>query len=80
MTRCPWHDDKTPSLAAYRKQRRCWCFACSKGRDALDVTGLFLDRGTREAVRYRADRLRLDRTRPSPEEDEFEAWLLGRSR
>ena len=35
--KCIWHDDRHPSLKLYRKENRCWCFACNQGGDAIDV-------------------------------------------
>ena len=61
MIRCPWHQDRSPSLAVYRRQGRAWCFACQKGGDVLDATALFLGADIGEAIRYWAERLGLAR-------------------
>lgn len=34
---CIWHNDKHPSLHFF-KNGSCWCFACSHGGDAIDIT------------------------------------------
>ena len=34
--RCPWHDDKRPSLSF--KGNWCRCFACNNGGSAIDLT------------------------------------------
>lgn len=68
MVPCPWHEDRTPSMAVYRKQGRAWCFSCSKGGDVLDVTTIMLNTDVRGAVRYRSHRLNLSPSRPSAEE------------
>lgn len=68
MIRCPWHEDRTPSLAVYRREGRAWCYGCGKGGDVLDVTALFLQADLKEAISYWAARLGLDRDRLSREE------------
>jgi DNA primase len=64
MVNCPWHEDKTPSMAVYRRDSRAWCYSCNRGGDVLDITALFIKRDTKEAVRYWADRLGLSTSRP----------------
>lgn len=69
MVRCPWHEDRVPSLAVYRREGKAWCYACQVGGDVLDVTALFLQDDIGKAIRYWADRLGLEVDRPlSPEE------------
>ncbi|MFW6113895.1 MAG: CHC2 zinc finger domain-containing protein [Actinomycetota bacterium] len=68
MVRCPWHEDKSPSLAVYRKQGRAWCYSCNKGGDVVDCTALFMQRNIKDAVHYWADRLHLSPSRPTAEE------------
>jgi hypothetical protein len=34
-TRCPWHDDRRPSLILYEPGRGWWCPVCNKGGDAV---------------------------------------------
>ncbi|MBR0045564.1 MAG: hypothetical protein IJP75_01560 [Bacteroidaceae bacterium] len=38
MTRCPWHDDKHPSLTLHETggENHCHCFACGKGGSTID--------------------------------------------
>jgi hypothetical protein len=64
MVPCPWHEDKTPSMAVYRRDNRAWCYSCNRGGDVLDITALFIKRDIKEAVRYWADRLGLSTSRP----------------
>lgn len=59
MVRCPWHEDRSPSMAIYRSQGRAWCYACNKGGDVLDVTALSLGRDINDAVAYWVRRLGL---------------------
>jgi len=59
MARCPWHEDRVPSLAVYRRKGRAWCYACNKGGDVLDITALMLNTDIKGAVDYWAGRLRL---------------------
>lgn len=34
--RCPWHEDRTPSLVIYPPGRGWWCFVCGIGGSNLD--------------------------------------------
>lgn len=52
MIHCPFHDDRNPSMAVYRRQGRAWCFACNTGGDVLDITALFLQGDVGGAIRY----------------------------
>jgi len=70
MVRCPWHEDRTPSLAVYRQEGRAWCFACQKGGDVLDVTALFLHADLKGAVDYWVDRLGIPLKRCLPKKGE----------
>ena len=46
--RCPFHEDRTPSLHVYEDPRRGWyCFGCGRGGSIYDFAGLLLGRGTR---------------------------------
>jgi len=35
VTRCPWHDDRRPSLTVSPQRNRVHCFVCGKGADAI---------------------------------------------
>jgi len=35
MARCPWHDDRHPSLTVSTTRNRVHCFVCGKGTDAI---------------------------------------------
>ncbi|NDD46401.1 MAG: hypothetical protein EBZ24_13645, partial [Synechococcaceae bacterium WB9_4xB_025] len=35
VTRCPWHDDRHPSLSVSPTRNRVHCFVCGKGTDAI---------------------------------------------
>ena len=37
---CPWHNDHKPSLSF--KGKRCKCFSCNNGGDAVDLTAQIL--------------------------------------
>lgn len=37
---CPWHSDRHPSLSF--KGKKCKCFACNAGGDAVDLTAQIL--------------------------------------
>ncbi|MFN9570643.1 MAG: DNA primase, partial [Cyanobacteriota bacterium] len=65
LTRCPWHDDHSPSLTINPQRNRVHCFVCGKGTDAIgwlqDRQGLTFA----EAVQELAGRYGI----PLPEED-----------
>jgi len=60
MVNCPWHEDRSPSMAVYRRENRAWCFGCNKGGDVLDVTALFLNCDLKEALNYWIGRLGIE--------------------
>ncbi|WP_411877254.1 CHC2 zinc finger domain-containing protein [Vulcanococcus limneticus] len=35
LTRCPWHDDRRPSLTVSPARNRVHCFVCGRGADAI---------------------------------------------
>ena len=35
VTRCPWHNDRRPSLTVSPQRNRVHCFVCGKGTDAI---------------------------------------------
>jgi hypothetical protein len=46
--RCPFHDDRTPSLHVYEDPERGWyCFGCGRGGSIYDLAALVWRRGTR---------------------------------
>jgi len=46
--RCPFHEDRTPSLHVYEDPQRGWfCFGCARGGSIYDFAALLLGRGTR---------------------------------
>jgi len=46
--RCPFHEDRTPSLHVYEDPQRGWfCFGCARGGSIYDLAGLLLGRSTR---------------------------------
>lgn len=57
MARCPFHDDKTPSL---KLDERYYCFGCHATGDAIDFTANFFHIGLREA----AEKLAVDFSLP----------------
>ncbi|MFN9244005.1 MAG: DNA primase [Cyanobacteriota bacterium] len=65
LTRCPWHDDHSPSLTINPQRNRVHCYVCDRGADAIgwlqDRQGLTFA----EAVQELAGRYGI----PLPEED-----------
>lgn len=46
--RCPFHEDRMPSLHVYEDPQRGWfCFGCSRGGSVYDFATLLLGRDTR---------------------------------
>ena len=49
---CPFHNEKTPSFAAYEGDRGCWCYGCSFGGDAIDLVKKLYTLNFVEAVKF----------------------------
>jgi len=46
--RCPFHEDRTPSLHVYESAAEGWyCFGCGRGGSIYDFAALLLGRSTR---------------------------------
>ena len=56
VTRCPWHDDRRPSLMVSPSRNRVHCFVCGKGTDAIgwlqDRQGLTFQEAVLELARH----------------------------
>ncbi|MBO9154082.1 toprim domain-containing protein [Chitinophaga sp. GCM10012297] len=55
--RCPFHDDKTPSMQVYKKTQTCYCFSgnCATHGKSLDVIDFVMHKeqcSKGEAIRY----------------------------
>lgn len=37
LAKCLWHNDNTPSLTYYARNNSCYCHACGKYADAIDI-------------------------------------------
>jgi DNA primase len=55
VTRCPWHDDRRPSLSVSPTRNRVYCFVCGKGTDTIgwlqDRQGLSFQEAVLELAR-----------------------------
>lgn len=51
MARCPFHDDKRPSLGVFLDTNRFFCFGCGANGDVIDLVQRVEAVGFREAVR-----------------------------
>jgi DNA primase len=55
LARCPWHDDRRPSLTVSPTRNRVHCFVCGKGTDAIgwlqDRQGLSFQEAVLELAR-----------------------------
>lgn len=49
--RCPFHDDKSPSLKLYGPGRGWFCYGCGAGGSAIDFTARYFGLSTFEAVK-----------------------------
>jgi hypothetical protein len=46
--RCPFHDDRTPSLHVYAEPDRGWyCYGCGRGGSSYDLAALLWQRSTK---------------------------------
>lgn len=48
--RCPFHEDRAPSLVVYPETRSFYCFGCGAGGDVIDFVRRADDVGFREAI------------------------------
>lgn len=48
--RCPFHDDRHPSLQLYRDGRGWWCYVCGVGGSVVDFVAKLYSLTPREAV------------------------------
>ena len=53
--RCPFHEDRSPSLVIYPETRSFYCFGCGAGGDVIDFVRRAEGLGFREAVELLAD-------------------------
>ena len=49
---CPFHNEKTPSLACYEGERGFFCYGCSAGGDAIDLVRELYKLNFVEAVKF----------------------------
>lgn len=82
---CPFHDDKTPSMACFDRDNRYHCFSCGARGDAADLYAKVLGLPLKEAARkvcedfgYTTDGFdlnsRMPLCKPKPRE-----WLINRA-
>lgn len=43
-SRCPFHDERTPSFTVFTPEARAWCFGCNQGGDVIELAGLYFGR------------------------------------
>lgn len=48
---CPFHDDKDPSLKAYKNGKGFYCFTCGTGGDVIKFVALYRGLGNLEAAK-----------------------------
>ena len=61
MCRCPFHDDRNPSM---KVDRRYYCFGCGATGDVIDLTARLFDLSSLQAARKLAADFGLDPNRP----------------
>ncbi len=52
ILRCPFHQDKTPSLKLYRKENRFKCYGCNASGDSITFVRKFQNVGFLEAIDF----------------------------
>jgi len=70
LGRCPWHDDKDPSLSVDREKGLYNCFGCGESGDMFTLVEKMKGCGFKEALRYLSERTgkRLPQEKPSKPE------------
>ena len=78
-SRCPFHQDRTPSLSL--KDGRFKCFGCDASGDVVDLVARMKDISTLEAVAQVTEAFHLDEYSPTPRKPmEFKEDLSSRLR
>lgn len=67
-TRCPWHDDRHPSLTLYERtnENRCHCFSCGKGGSVIDFVMQSLGYSFKDACEWLSREYGISTTQPWP--------------
>ena len=50
VSRCPFHEDKTPSLKITPEKGQWYCFGCGRGGDGIALTQTTLGLSFEEAI------------------------------
>ena len=64
MARCPFHNDRTPSMKLYADH--FYCFGCGKYGDVVDLTSELLCVPSYDAACALAEEFGVDAARPTP--------------
>ena len=52
VARCPWHEDREPSLSVDREKGLYHCFGCGESGDVVSLVQKFRGVGFRDALEY----------------------------
>lgn len=52
ISRCPFHEERTPSFRWYEQTNTCYCFGCGGGGDIIHIHRKFRNVAFDEAVEY----------------------------
>lgn len=51
-TKCLWHNDSNPSLTLFKDTNTCYCFACNKVADSIEVVRKQMNVSFKDAVKW----------------------------
>jgi hypothetical protein len=71
--KCPFHDDKTPSLLVNRNTGQWYCFACTEGGGPVRFIEKYYD-VSEKIAQYAVDFYRSQGTLPFPSDEELEGY------
>lgn len=72
---CPFHKEKTPSFSVAPSKQIFYCFGCGKGGNVIQYVMNIENLDYREAIRFLADRARIDLPEGGSREDTEKAKL-----
>ena len=80
MCRCPFHDDRHPSLKLYPEGKGFFCFTCGVGGDQIRFAALYLKVKDAEAARILAEEFNVPLETPMTYREKREAALAAQRR
>ena len=80
LCRCPFHNDKKPSLKVYPNGKGFYCFACGVGGDQISFAAKYLGVGNLEAAKTLAAEFAVEIKEPITYREKREAKLRKNKR